>query len=53
MVRETFRMRSWARALSPKRFMAVSSNRSHSAEMLHYLWICRELIWALQKIFSP
>src|SRR6516164_7249134 len=31
IVRDTFKMRSWARALSPRRFMAVSSSRSHSA----------------------
>jgi hypothetical protein len=46
IVRATFRMRSWARAESPSRVMAVSSSFSPYAEMGQYFRISLVGIWA-------
>ena len=49
MVRETFRMRSWARAESPRREMADSRSFSPSAKMVHCLRNLREELFVFQR----
>lgn len=48
MVRATFKMRSWARALRPSRVMAFSSSFSDSVSISQTYRMSRAGIWAFE-----